>query len=167
MSLFEKAANTFLLDLVVNQGVLGQFKLNPNLVNVLSEGNTFGQINRIYKDVSRTITSTPQVYNFTSGLTDINGNSIALSRIVTIIVINRDTTNNYTNRLIGGGGTNPLINTSFQVGPGDGASLGAGYWIFNDPNFGLPVSAGSADRLTIQAPATGSVLMDLLVLGRQ
>jgi len=87
-------------------------KYQPTLANTIkvSDGTGLNQANRVYVLQGTIAASSSTTFNVTSGLTDVFGNAIALTRVCEIIVEHMAASAS-TSTITVGGGTTPIFTT--------------------------------------------------------
>lgn len=122
------------------------------------------QADRIYMKRHLISTGTPLALDLAGALTDILGNTITMSKVTGIIVVNNSST--VGEIMTVGAGSNPLLNWIIATGDGNKAGPGGAVVVIDESLAAYAVTGGTGDVLQISLAAGTNVSVDVIIIGR-
>jgi hypothetical protein len=138
--------------------------LNFNKKWSWANGNALQQANAIYMKRHLISTGTPLALDLAGTLIDILGNTITMSKVCAIIVVNNSATAAEITTV--GAGSNPLLNWIIATGDGNKAGPGGAVVVIDESAAAYAVTAGTGDVLQISVAAGTNVSHDVIIIGR-
>lgn len=133
-----------------------------SLIDALTDGSGSDQANKVYHARLSIANASPVTLDIAGGLTDVFGNTITMTAVKAMMILNHGTTDS---ALLTVGGTfksymQSGASTSLYVGRGGGVLL------WNPTLTAWTVTAGTGDTITITSSGENPITCDVVIIGK-